>query len=221
MRIAIHILVWVIAILFITDQIIKISGKDKNNSANRTEDSKRGNTAPVDPDTIINKGILDHTLVEIQKAVGNGSELIVTGTVTNQGTDGYLRFCAKHCQNGEGTRIYDDSGNQIICSYIEIGNQSDRSDLNVKLISGVRVPIKIRFDVPTVGGQTQAKKIALLEIWGDNRIKCELRNIKIEKVGSSTPNTTPNPVITPAAAPNPSASPSPTITPVSTAKINN
>ncbi|MBI1829351.1 MAG: hypothetical protein HYR87_07760 [Thaumarchaeota archaeon] len=173
---------------------------------------------PPNPDVIITKAMLDNNLVEIEKGVKSGGELTVIGTITNQGTDSSMRICADHCQGGEqtATRIYDDAGNKIKCHLLEIGNQSNTLDLDTRFISGVKVPVKMKFTLPTIAGQAQATKIALLEIFGENNqgyIHCDFRNIKIEQFG--IPETTPKqekiPVATATAAP----TPTPALTPTS------
>lgn len=232
MKPAIHILIWLIALLFIADQVIALYRGNKSRpgtgseftSTNGSGSNNKTNVPPPpppDPDAIVLKATLDNSAVEIDKVTGNGAELIVTGTVTNQSVDGSLRFCADYY--GEPSRMYDDVGNKIICNYIQVGNQANNSSVDVKLISGVKTPIKMKFAVPTIKGITQPSKIVLLELWATNfrnYVKSEFRNIKIEKVGIEP---TPTPAVSPAATPTPNAtpataSPNPTVTPTNIEK---
>lgn len=167
--------------------------------------------APVDPNAVILTGQLDHTLVAIQKCTGNGSELTIEGTLLNQGTDGVLKFYVGNYS--ETTQIYDDYGNRIISNYIQIANLSSKSSLETKLISGVTVKFFIRFTVPTVGGETQAKMVKVFQIV-TNGFQAEFRNIKVDRVSKNptvlaTPTPSPSPVVTP--TPNPTPSPTPKI----------
>lgn len=166
----------------------KVAASDnisKNTSANTSNVSP--SVPPPDPNAVITKAILDHNLVEISSCIANGSEMIVSGTITNQGIDSDLKICA-NCMSDSAIRLYDDSGNRINCNQLEIGSVKDKLSIYFKFISGVKVPLVMRFTVPTIGGQTQAKKIALLEICAETKqvIKCEFRNIKVETIAPIT-----------------------------------
>lgn len=220
-------LVWLIVITFVVFVASDFFSKPKRVTSTTVKESdnpfssKKGNSnnkdeavgvseppAPVDPEAIILTGKIDHTFVEIKKCTGSGSEVTVEGTLINQGTDGFLKFYVRNYE--ESTKLYDDFGNRVLASSIQIANLEDNSSVTPKLISGVQTNFVIRFKgMPTVGGQTQAKKIKVLEFWAEG-FKAEFRNIKIQQVNEQkTIASTATATSTPAALenPNPSATP--------------
>ncbi len=190
-----------------SDNPFSSSKKGNNNSKDETVAVSEA-PAPVDPEAVVLTGKLDHTLVEIKKCTGNGSDVTVEGTLINQGIDGSLKFYARHYQ--ESTKLYDDFGNRVLASSIQIANLEDNNYMTVKLISGVQTNFVIRFkEMATVGGQTQAKKIKVLEFWAEG-FKAEFRNIKIQQVNEQkTIASTPMATSTPVALENPNASATP------------
>ncbi|MFY9227417.1 MAG: hypothetical protein WAQ98_32395 [Blastocatellia bacterium] len=219
-------LVWLIVITFVVFVASDFFSRPKRVATTTVKESdnpfssKKGNSnnkdetvgiseppAPVDPEAIILTGKIDHTFVEIKKCTGSGSEVTVEGTLINQGTDGFLKFYVRNYE--ESTKLYDDFGNRVLASSIQIANLEDNSSVTPKLISGVQTNFVIRFKgMPTVGGQTQAKKIKVLEFWAEG-FKAEFRNIEIQQVNKrETIATTPAPNATPViASPNPTTTP--------------
>jgi hypothetical protein len=228
MKIAIHIVIWIIALLFIGDQIIQILGKDTNKNVSSTTISESKSTSrndsknsdlppptPVDPSAVILTGMLDKSLVEITSCVASGSDLVINGTIVNQGTDGQFEFNVR--QYEESTKLYDDLGNKININSLQIANlESDSSYLRINMISGVVTKFAAKFKgMPTIGGETQARTVKVFELRASG-FKCQFRNIKIQRAGekatpSPTPiiavTPTPNPVVSPTPTPNPSATP--------------
>ena len=158
--ILLQILTCIVTVCFLVNIVYTMTyngNREKITEPNKSNVSLPVPVPPPDPDAVITKAILDHSLVEINKCTANGSEMIVRGTITNQGVDGELKICAA-CMSDSAIRLYDDAGNRITCNLLEVGSVKDRLSVNFKFISGVKVPITMRFTVPTIGGQTQAKK---------------------------------------------------------------
>jgi hypothetical protein len=169
---------------------------------------------PVDPNAVILRGMLDKSLVEIISCVASGSDLVINGTIVNQGTDGQFEFNVR--QYEESTKLYDDLGNKINISSLQVANlESDSSYLRINMISGVVTKFAAKFKgMPTIGGETQARTIKVFELRASG-FKCQFRNIKIQRAGEKatlptpivTTTPTPNPVVSPTPTPNPSATP--------------
>lgn len=171
---------------------------------------------PVDPNRVILTGILDKSLVEITSCVASGSDLVINGTIVNQGTDGEFEFNVR--QYEESIKLYDDLGNKINISSLQVANlESDSSYLRVNMISGVKTKFSAKFKgLPTVGGETQARTVKVFELRASG-FKCVFRNIKVEHVGEKAVSS-PSPIATP--TPNPVASPIVTPTPAITVTPN-
>lgn len=213
MKAAIHIVIWIIALLFIGDQLIQIFSKDTSKNIN--SDTKTSKTVgkeesnkvaseppmPVDPNAVILTGMLDKSLVEITNCFSSGSELTINGTITNQGTDGQFEFNVRRYE--ESTKLYDDLGNKVNIDSLQVANVvSDDSYLRINMISGVKTKFAARFKgMPTVGGETQARTVKVFELRASG-FKCLFRNIKVQRVGE-TSTSPPNPVVTSTPTPNP------------------
>lgn len=227
----IHGLIWVVIIIAGTNILGGFFSKPKRAGTSAVSESDNpftrkgsGDTGgknisepptPVDPTAVILTGKLDHTLVEIQKCVGNGSELTIEGTLLNQGVDGVLKFYIGSYSNA--SNMYDDYGNKATANYIQIANISNTGgSIDAKLISGVPTKFLVRFQVATVAGETQARMVKVFQLATDG-FQTEFRNIKVDKVSKNTVIATPVP--TPILTSSPTPTPTPITTP--TAKINN
>jgi hypothetical protein len=216
-----HGLIWLVIIFFVFQMTTDLFSKPKrattttlNESDNPFASKGKGSNkdekvvvsqppAPVDPNAVILTGMLDHSVVEVVSCFASGSDLVINGTITNQGVDGEFEFNVR--QYEESTKIYDDLGNKVNISSLQLANlESDSSYLRVKMISGVKANFTARFKgMPTVGGETQARTVKVFELRASG-FKCQFRNIKIQHVGEkATP--VPTPVVTP--SPNAIAAP--------------
>jgi hypothetical protein len=127
----------------------------------------------------VNKKESDGFLFEIVKCSQSDKVVTVDFIVTNNQDDRKILLLA---QNGEKSRLFDDSGNEIIADMVKLANKSSGGSIEHLMVSGLPTKCQFIFD----GVSPKAASIARMEIsYEDMEIgkdfRLIFRNIELEK----------------------------------------
>lgn len=110
---------------------------------------------------------------ELKEVKRSGTTLSFQMLITNAGQDRRITLYS------QGTRIFDESGNEYAPTKFQLGNKAGSSGVANSLVSGIPVKMNLIFEKVSA----QAGKITLLEIAGNSGggFKVQIRDIPIPK----------------------------------------
>lgn len=228
----IHILIWVVAIIFIYSQVRSCGGQKREEIVSTSEakkvekvDKNESNSSvakpvsetppePPEPNKVILNGKIGNFYAEVEECTGVGEEVLISGYLVNSGVDQSIRIYGrdeygKNSYDYDNSGMYDDNGNFYQPYGITVGNTKASAWIENKFITGIRTKFTVSFKgLQTMGGQLTSKKVAVFELRGrmnEKYFNIQFRNILINQPGvTPSPSPTPSPIASPTVSPAPS-----------------
>ncbi|MCP4110653.1 MAG: hypothetical protein GY749_34875 [Desulfobacteraceae bacterium] len=130
-----------------------------------------GATKPIQKPKTYQKTVVKEFTFELQLCKKTGKSLNCYFLISSNNQDKKL-----YVDGTDGSRIFDDIGNEYLATAVQFGNKTDNSEVGKMLPANV--PTKARIDFENIS--PQASRIAILEVSTD-KFKVQFRNVAFSK----------------------------------------